>query len=158
MIVQYLSDLNWEIVKLLGEISHTRCLDVDSASTKYHSNVININSRVNLGFRARRDSVRSRVWEITLRILSFRKSEPRRSHLTVMNHLRVRSLSVPFPLSACLLARDIKRRYILRRFLSQTSRSHINKISAVTLACARRLIIPWKPGGPGETRIGLINK
>jgi len=76
-------------------------------STKYHSNMININSRVNLGFRARRDSVRSRVWEITLRILSFRKSKPRRSHLTVMNHLRVRSLSVPLPLSACLLARDI---------------------------------------------------
>ena len=92
-----------------------------TASTKYHYNVININSRVNLGFRARRDSVRSRVWEITLRILSFRKSEPRRSHLTVMNHLRVRSLSVPLPLSARLLARDIKRRYILRRKPSQTS-------------------------------------
>lgn len=105
-----------------------------TASTKYHSNVININSRVNLGFRTRRDSVRLRVWEITLRILSFRKSEPRRSHLTVMNHLRVRSLSVPLPLSACLPARDIKRRYILRRKPSQTlfSRSHINKVSFST--------------------------
>lgn len=30
LVVQYLSELNWEIVKLLGEISHTRCLDVDS--------------------------------------------------------------------------------------------------------------------------------